>query len=303
MLKLLLAVFTGSLMSFAACAQSVTFTTIDNPGDPTFNQLLGINDGGDIVGYFGDGQAGHPNTGYEIDPPYTSFKPFMQPGSVQTQPTGINNSHAITGFWSDTDNGSGDNFFALVRAAFNGHPYFLSAINPQTNAAPSISQVLAINDDGVAVGFYDDANGASHAYSYDVATATYAVIGISGASSSAAAGINDSGVVCGYFTNASTGHVVGFVKTASALIRVSEALSTTTKLLGINNAGIAVGFYLDANQVPHGLHYNVATGQRYVVNDPSGPLGTVLNGINNKGQIVGYYIDAADNTHGMLVNP
>jgi hypothetical protein len=45
----------------AAFAQSSgshgSFLVLDNPGDPNFNQLLGINDGHVIVGYFGDGTA------------------------------------------------------------------------------------------------------------------------------------------------------------------------------------------------------------------------------------------------------
>src|SRR5579885_3695116 len=42
----------------------ITFQTLDNAADPTFNQLLGINNTGVIAGYFGSGAAGHPNKGY-----------------------------------------------------------------------------------------------------------------------------------------------------------------------------------------------------------------------------------------------
>ncbi|HWG24343.1 hypothetical protein, partial [Actinospica sp.] len=35
-----------------------SFTTVDDPADPTFNQLLGINQNGIIAGYFGSGAAG-----------------------------------------------------------------------------------------------------------------------------------------------------------------------------------------------------------------------------------------------------
>lgn len=37
--------------------------TIDDPSDPTFNQLLAINDEGQIAGYYGSGATGHPNMG------------------------------------------------------------------------------------------------------------------------------------------------------------------------------------------------------------------------------------------------
>lgn len=45
------------------------FSTLNNAGDPTFNQLLGINNLDKIAGYFGSGAKGHPNMGYRIKPP------------------------------------------------------------------------------------------------------------------------------------------------------------------------------------------------------------------------------------------
>ena len=41
------------LVPGAAGAAALTFQTIDDPADPTFNQLLGINNSGQIAGYFG----------------------------------------------------------------------------------------------------------------------------------------------------------------------------------------------------------------------------------------------------------
>ena len=39
-------------------APTYTFQTLNNNADPTFNQLLGINNAGTIAGYFGSGVAG-----------------------------------------------------------------------------------------------------------------------------------------------------------------------------------------------------------------------------------------------------
>jgi hypothetical protein len=44
-----------------------SFFVLNNPGDPNFNQLLGINDGRVIVGYFGDGTI-IANNGYVLVP-------------------------------------------------------------------------------------------------------------------------------------------------------------------------------------------------------------------------------------------
>jgi hypothetical protein len=70
------------------------FFVLDNPGDPNFNQLLGINDGRVIVGYFGDGTI-IPNNGYVLVPRnHYSVENFTNLPSgdtaSQTQAIGIN---------------------------------------------------------------------------------------------------------------------------------------------------------------------------------------------------------------------
>jgi hypothetical protein len=66
------------------------FHTIDNPADPTFNNLMGINDQGLIAGFYGSGNAGHPNQGYLLTEP-GEFTPVDFPAMAQTQLTGLNN--------------------------------------------------------------------------------------------------------------------------------------------------------------------------------------------------------------------
>ena len=301
MRTLLLAAAACGLMASAASAQTFSFSTLDNPGDPTFNQLLGINDSGKIVGYFGSGMAGHPNIGYEIAPPYTSYKPNMQPGSVQTQATGINNSGLTTGFWSDTNTGTDANF-AFLRTPVGKNFSYLSVINPLTASTPLVSQALGVNNKDLVAGFYNDVNGNSHGYTYNISTAAYTPVTISGAVSVAATGINDSGVVSGFYVTAKK-TTVGFVKNASGgvVTHFTVPHTTFTQLLGVNNEGVAVGFYMDSTNTPHGLYYTPSTGAWSEVNDPNGAMGTVVNGINNKNQLVGFYTDAAGNVHGMIV--
>src|SRR5262245_23963808 len=94
-----------------ATAAAYTFQTLDNAADPTFNQLLGINAQGLVAGYFGSGEAGHPNKGYLLSPPYEQpdFGAENFPGSAQTQVTGLNNLGDTTGFWVGT-NGTSHGF-------------------------------------------------------------------------------------------------------------------------------------------------------------------------------------------------
>lgn len=76
-------------------------TNDDDQADPTFKQLLGINNDGVIAGYFGSGMpAGtHPNKGYTLDLPYGQGNYVNEnfPGSRQTQVTGINDKGTTVG--------------------------------------------------------------------------------------------------------------------------------------------------------------------------------------------------------------
>jgi hypothetical protein len=289
----------GLIAASAASAQTFTFTTLDNPGDPTFNQLLGINDNGTIVGYFGSGAQGHPNIGYQIAPPYTKYATNMQPGSVQTQATGINNSNLTTGFWSDTNTGTNANFAFLRIPTVQSFSY-LSVVNPLTASVPLTSQALGVSNTNVVAGFYNDANGNPHAYTYAIATATYTPIVLTGQVGAAATGINDIGQVCGFYITQKMTNV-GFVRSPTGVItHFAVPKSTFTQLLGINNSGVAVGDYMDAAGNTHGLYYTPATGAYVTVDFPSAAGYTVVNGINNRNELVGFYGDAAGNIHGML---
>jgi hypothetical protein len=301
MRTLLLAAVCGAMAATAASAQTFTFTTLDNPGDPTFNQLLGINDNGVIVGYFGSGQPGHPNIGYQIAPPYTKYNPEMQPGSLQTQATGINNAGLTTGFWSDTNTGS-DNNFAFARVPNNGHFTYVSTIDPNTNAAPAISNALGVNKGNIVVGFYNDVSGTPHGFTYNIGTSVYSAVTLPNNPPLTATGINDSNEICGFFKNPS-GATVGFVKnsTGGVVTKFTVPGTTVTQLFGINNEGVVVGSYTDTNNNTHGLYYTPANGNWLTVDQPNAVGLTVLNGLNNRGELVGFYQDAAGNFHGMIV--
>jgi hypothetical protein len=161
--------FAATAGHHAASAAAYTFTTLDDRADPTFNQLLGINGHHVIVGYFGSGaDAQHPNKGYVLKPPYGQgdYTSENFPGSAQTQVVGINNTGDTAGFWV-TGNGTNHGF---VR--WNG--VFENLNDPKTpHAAGSVNQLLGVSDNGVAVGFYNDAAGHSHAYQVNTPVAWF----------------------------------------------------------------------------------------------------------------------------------
>ena len=272
------------------------FQTVDNSADPTFNQLLGINDSDTIAGYFGSGMAGHPNKGYTL---HVNYRNENFPGSVQTQVTGLNNGNTTVGFWVDS---AGDNFgFYSV----GGHR-FRTADYPTGNPAkPAVDQLLGVNDDGVAVGFYTNGKGVNHGYSYNIATHQYELVKVSGDTNVTAAAINNLGDIAGIATNAA-GTTEGFLKLPSGkVVHLEVPGSTTTQALGVNDGDEVVGDYTvgtGSSATTTGFIWSPGFGFESI-NDPDGVGSTTINGVNDRGTLVGFYTDSAGNTDGLVARP
>ncbi len=281
-----------------ARAAAYTFTTLDNPGDLTFNQLLGINNAGTIAGYFGLGSAGHPNKGYTLTPP-NSYTNENFPGSAQTQVIGINNNGVTVGFWSSTNTGTDPNFGFV-----DNNGVFTNVNDPKTpSVSVPVNNLLGVNDHNVAVGFYNGPNGNSHGYTYSIGSKTFTPVIDSAASSLVASGINNSGTIDGFYTSAASGATLGFLDVNGQFTSVNAPGATLTELFGLNNNGLAVGV-ATINNVTDGIVYNTRTDTFALVNDPLALAGTtVINGINDHGQLVGFYTDATGNTDGFLATP
>ncbi|MBO0729128.1 MAG: hypothetical protein J2P57_07700, partial [Acidimicrobiaceae bacterium] len=275
-----------------AAAQTYTFRTIDNQADPTFNQLLGINTSNVISGYFGSGQAGHPNKGYVVKSPYAqaNFTAENFPGSGQTQVTGLNNKNDTVGFW--VKNGIQRDF-----VEWNGS--FTSYHDPNTpNVAGSVNQLLGINDAGIAVGFYVDANGVAHPVKLNQATGHFTTIRRAAiGKNSFATGINDHGDITGFTMNNSGTY--GWLIKGNNVTTFQFPGSLPTTPLGINQNDEIVGSFVDNAGNTHGFTLVDPTGpvsHWQQINDPNAlntpGNGTVVNGLNNAGDLVGFYTDA-----------
>ncbi|MGH3289988.1 MAG: hypothetical protein ACRDPD_35805 [Streptosporangiaceae bacterium] len=295
---------TLSPASAASQASSYSFQTLNNAHDPTFNQLLGINDFGVIAGYFGSGAQGHPNQGYLLEPNHVQYLNENFPGSVQTQVTGLNNTGVTVGFWSSMNNANmvNDNhgFYAV-----NGH--FRTADFPTGSpAAPPVDQLLGVNDSDVAVGFYTDANGNNHGYEYNVRDGRFSSVTESGVTSLTAAAINDRGDVAGFYTNPGSGNTDGFIKVRNqTFIDLAVPGASSTMALGVNLRDEVVGTYTvgsGSSAVMHGFTWQAGRGFS-TIDDPHGMGTTTINGVNDFGQLVGFYVDANGNTDGFLATP
>ena len=283
---------------------SYGFRTLDDRADPTFNQLLGINNDGTIAGYFGSGAAGHPNQGYRLLPPHGhgSYQSENFPGAVQTQVTGLNNTGVTVGFWSSANNASmvNDNsgFWAL------GGRFHDANFPAGAPASPPVDQLLGVNDGGVAVGFWTDANGSSHGYQVNINTGTFSSVtdpNAPGASLTAAA-INSGGDIAGFYT-AQNGNTDGFLMAGSTFIDLSVPGASSTMAFGVNDNDEVVGAYTSGSSAAtHGFSWTLGGGFQSI-DDPHGAGTTTINGVNDAGDLVGFYVDSAGNTDGMLAAP
>ena len=308
-----LGVLTAAALGLAAIpanavAISFSFQDIVNNNDPTFNQELGINGGGTIAGYFGSGMAGHPNQGYTVVPPYgqANFTNENFPGSAQTQVTAINNIGTTVGFWSNTNMGVGmDSNFGFTDVGGT----FTNVNNPNTATTPPVfNQLLGVNNSNVAVGFYVDAAGVTHGYTYTISSLSFSSnindpnAGTAAGQGTTATAINNTGEIAGFYVDAA-GVTHGFVDVGGMFTTIDPTGSTSTMLLGLNDNGFAVGTYTDSMDVMHGLLFDLDNDTFENVDDPFGIGTTTINGINDLDQLVGFYVNGVGNTIGLLADP
>jgi hypothetical protein len=270
-------------------AASYAFTSISNPNDPTFTQLLGINKVGAIAGYFGSGaDAQHPNKGFVLRMP-NAFTPENYPNSAQTQVVGINNHGDTAGFYVDR---------AGVTHGFTDYKGTYTTVDmPGT----TFNQLLGLNNSGDQAGYYQTGpNDHPTFFPYiHRANGTFRRLPIANAQ---ATGLNDHGLVVGFYNDAA-GHSRGFIWRAGSKPRTVDYMtSVSTQLLGVNNLGWAVGSCTDVNKVTHGVVYDSNT-QTYSEVDVPMATSTVINGINRLGWIAGYYTDESNHTIGFIGKP
>jgi hypothetical protein len=301
----------------SAQAQGYNFQIKNDPTEPPgeiFNNLLGINNSDFIAGFYGSGNPGFPNKGFTLTLPNT-FTSMNFPGSAQTQLNGLNNTGVIVGYFYTTNLGvPSDNQFGF----FEKGGVFTEKNNPQTPNCPSAcqpnvlteNQLLGITDADLAVGFYLDASGNSHGYTYNIPTDTFSpnidftTDHITFAPSTTAAAINNADQIAGFYKD-SSGETHGFLDIGGNFTSVDGPGVTPTgqtQLLGLNDQGLAVGFYQDtASDTFHGLIFDTVH-DTFTTLDPPGSMGTTLNGINDLGDIVGFFVDA-NGTEGLLATP
>ena len=292
------------LASGAQAEDPQTFFVLNNPNDPMFNQLLGINNGNVIVGYLGDGMA-IANNGYVLVPA---------------------NHYSI------------NNFTAVAGCTTTQAPQGPSTLFPKPPCPPQ-TQAIGINEaSGLAgatpfadiVGFYTDIVGATHGF-LDSAGVQSTIDDPAGLPPHVTTpvqnllGINNALRAAGFWTD-NNGNEHGFVVRLAALPPPNSAFAELTPQkvstdLGVNavatqtsditNNNLVCGFWTDAANPPnnHGFTVFFNTGanrfntvQSLTANPAQIPNVASLSpfGCNDNGEVVGSYTATNGTVHGFV---
>jgi hypothetical protein len=205
----------------------------------------------------------------------------------------------------------------------NGNAFYTSRgkVNTFIPTGGKSAMALGINDRGAIVGQYTTST-ATPGFIRVNKKSTITINAPSGPNTVNAQGINNQGLVVGFYVG-TDGQVHGFManeRSAHNGTITGTAIADPTiptvpgepgatfvfsQILGINDKGIAVGYYGDSTTSQHGFIYNTHTGVYTFLDDPSeafnnGVEVTQITGITNSGEISGFYSDANGVFHGFV---
>ena len=283
------------------------FTNFDGPNAGNTagagTNMNGISNTGLVVGFDIDNNGNFHN--FVVNVKKHTVTELNINGSMTANANGINSSGTVVG----TDG--------------NMHAFYETK-GKVTTFIPSVgcrAVAFGINDKGMIVGQFT--NSTATPGFIKVNKKTFIEINApSGPNVVNAQGINNKGLVVGFYEG-TDGKDHGFEaneKSASNGVLTGTAIADPTipnvpgepgatfvfsQILGINDQGIAVGYYGDSTTSQHGFIYNTNTGQYTFLDDPSeafcnGVEVTQITGINNSGEITGFYSDANGVFHGFV---
>ncbi len=302
--------FLAFLPNASQAATIYNFTNFNGPGSGTAagagTNMNGIANSGAAVG-FGISNAG--NFTNFVRNPNGTFTTLNLPVNGATMAFGINNAGDVVG----TENGSA--FFLPPGGS------------AQTLTGPTApSTAFGINDTGNIVGQFTSGATMPGFFLANSASQNFVTINAPlGPNTVNAQGVNNNGRIVGFYLG-TDGQVHGFMAQASAAVNgmltgtpIADptipavpgepgATFVFSQVLGINDSGLAVGYYGDSTTSQHGFLYNTTSGQYTFLDDPAeafnnGVEVTQITGITNSGELTGFYSDANGVFHGFVASP
>ena len=262
----------GLLISSGTALADYVFTPIDPPGAEQ-THATGINNNGNIVGWYQDGSGTH---GFlDVN---GSFTTLDVPGSFSTYALGINNQGLIVGGYQVAVQ------LDPFSTAFIFHGFIYDGSTYQTLDSTVTPETIlnGINDSGVITG--QDAGCCGGSFIYD---GSFHLISVPGSLFTEAGGINNAGQVTGFYRAPGPGFH-GFVYTAGSFQLFDVPGGFDTEPTDINNDGVVVGWTLSPF-----AGFIAANGSITEFDYPGNP-GNFAFGINDHGQIVGAFSDPSE---------
>jgi hypothetical protein len=194
----------------------------------------------------------------------------------------------------------------------------------QNNFIPlggTTASAFGINDKGMIVGQFTNAT-ATPGFVQTAPNTFITINAPSGPDTVNAQGINNHGLIVGFYVgtdgqdhgfmanlaNAHNGVLTGTAIADPTIPPVAGEPGATfvfSQILGINDQGLAVGYYGDSTTSQHGFLFNTLTGKYTFLDDPNvafsaGVEVTQITGINNFGELTGFYSDGKGVFHGFI---
>ncbi len=214
-----------------------------------------------------------------------TFKTFNVPNAVYTDVLGINNQGVIVGQYMDDSN--------YVFHGFIASGSHITTVDVNGSVGTGIQ---SINDRGTAVGWSWNSDGSVHGFTRSSAGTIMAIDDPNAASDlgTAAYGINNSGVVAGYYltylnNGADCCGVYGFEYKNGTFSTISVTGEDDTLIYGINNSGAITGQTARHNDVSwHGFTGSARGAYTVFTGLGDNGEGTYPQAINDPGTVVGH---------------
>jgi uncharacterized membrane protein len=288
-----------------------TFLNVDGP-NPGINAGSGTN----LNGFSSSGVA----VGFDIDNNGT-FHNFLGDLFGHLTPLNINGSTKANAFGINS-------LAAVVGSDGNGNAFFLKGATLQTfiPGGGSSATAFGINNKGNIVGQYTIGGQTPGFFLANHESTSFVRIDApSGPDTVNAQGLNRQGEIVGFYVGtdgqdhgfeanllqARHNQLTGTAVADPNIPNVAGEPGATfifSQFLGVNDNGIAVGYYGDSTTSQHGLLYNLNTAHYTFLDDPAeafnnGVEVTQITGIDDAGVLTGFYSDANGVFHGFFAWP